>query len=137
MFLILSISGQNPVYEVRFKAIQVEAHILAVSTEIRSVHGEDEDIFLAEISSKGAHTELVKLVDRYKGQPIRRVLLRDRASFRMHITRTPSCDAPAQGFFLGAERNIFDQRTGGRLKEAGSEDLPCYLIEHDATKILK
>src|SRR5665213_2905066 len=98
---------QNPVYynkDIRQKAI---VSILAISSSVHTSSGSQE-IYLADISSRGTEHQLAKLVDLYPayGYEVRTSLLRDRRKFRMRLVRHEQCDVKGKQFFLSDDPNM-------------------------------
>jgi hypothetical protein len=131
--------GQNPVYDLNAKPEAVQVSILATSTSVHQNFAGSQEVYLADISSRRDAHRLAKLVDIYPSSelPIRRPLLIDRRLFGMKLTRDPECDATGDSFFLGTESSIFDVDAPGLLRNHATAIIPCYKVDHHATRLAK
>ena len=131
--------GQNPVYDLDAKPKAVRVRILATSTSIRLNFAGNQEVYLANVSSKGDALQLAKLVDSYTPSelPIRRALLVDDHSFRMKLTRDPECDTTGSAFFIGGQSTVFDKAAPSLLKDRAAGTIPCYKVDHHATRLAK
>ena len=129
------VPGQNSAYDRPVKEIAVHAKILAISTAVHQNFAGSEDVYIADISLPKVGNQMVKLVDTYSAsqEPIRTDLLVNHRSFRMKITRDFSCD----GAFIGTESRIFDPSALASLKPDERAQMPCYRIDHEATRLGK
>lgn len=97
-----------------------------------------QEVYLAEISRKRDH-EVVKLVDTYPvaESPIRTELLVDIHPLQMKLTRDFECDVKAGAFFLGRESLILDPTVREALRNRDIDSIPCYTVDHNATRLAK
>lgn len=135
--LTLTGAAQNPVYRTRLKPERATVTILATSSAVHMLSG-NQDTFVAEIASKGEQRGLAKLIDRYRGydDPIRRTWLESLHPLEMRLLRDEGCDAEAASVHLPrGDADIYDVRVRQSLRERGPEVLPCYLVDHKATRL--
>jgi len=132
-------SAANPVYDLVAKPQTVTVKILAISTSIHQAFAGRQEVYLANISNRHEEgDEIVRLVDTYSlGNPIRRVLLADRRSFRMKVTRDPGCDVTGNLVYLGTNSDIFDSNVSDAMAARSNETIPCYKVDHVATRLIK
>ncbi len=132
-------SAQNPVYLHHAKPEHVQVMVLTVAASIRHGSG-NQQIYLAEVTRGSGSPELAKLVDTYSGDgsPILSSLLAERHLFQMTLLRNPECDAAAESFFIGgAGAKIFDPETSTALRAHAADALPCFTVDHEATRLAK
>ena len=127
--------GQNPVYDRPVKELSVHVKILATSTAVHQNFAGNEYVYIANVTSSKLGTQMVKLVDKFPAseQPIRNDLLVEQRSFRMQISRDHSCD----GAFIGNESQIYDASALKSLTPEERLQMPCYRIDHSATRLAK
>jgi hypothetical protein len=135
----ISALAQNPVYDTP-NPQRVEVSILAISSSIKAGGG-NQEIYLADVRF-GANThQMAKLVDAYSrlySSPIQRFVLVNRHPLRMTLVRDSSCDSTGNDFFLApGDSNIFDPSTRNVLKDKASEEIPCFKVIHEATRLAK
>jgi hypothetical protein len=132
-------SGQNPVYDPPAKVQRARIAILALGTSVHQGFSGNEEVYLAEVSFRGHEPELAKLVDDYPSSeaPILRSLLVARHPLSMILTPDPECDSTGKTFFSSAKKNIFDASAAQRLQESANEILPCFKVDHRATRLAK
>ncbi len=72
-------SSQNPVYELYAKPLRVQVNVPATGTFFHAGFAGSQEVYLAEVSSKGSEHQLAKLVDTYPSiqSPILRTVLID------------------------------------------------------------
>lgn len=132
--------GQNPVYRAHIKPLKATLTILAFSSIVRMSSG-NQDTYLAEVSSgEDGLRGLIKLVDRYRGadDPIRRIWLVQLHPLQMVLVRDEGCDSEANLVHISpAEADIFDPSVRPRFAEQGQEIIPCFLVDHKATRLAK
>ena len=118
---------------------RVTVKILAISTSIHQAFAGRQEVYLANISNRHEDgDQIVRLADTYSlGNPIRRVLLADRRSFRMKVTRDPGCDQKGSLVYLGKNADIFDTNVSNAVAARSDETIPCYKVDHDATRLIK
>lgn len=136
----LSAGGQNPVYSAHHKAQSAAVSVMALGSSVHHGFAGNRDVYLARIQIKGQDAQIAKLVDSYPSSdaPIRRSILIERRSLRMMLLRDEECDSPGKQFFLGNdESNIFDTASRDALKQASGENLTCFQIVHEATRLPK
>jgi hypothetical protein len=134
-----NVFSQNPVYDVRAKPQHAAVQILAISTSIRLGSG-NQEVYLAEVTLKNQQRQLAKLVDAYasNGTPIQRSILLERHPLRMLLTRTPDCDGSGRAFFLpGDDSALFNKDVRSLLQQNASENIPCYTVRHEDTRLAK
>jgi hypothetical protein len=132
--------AQNPVYNFAAKPHKAEVKVLAISSSTHSGVSGNQEIYLAEVRFKGTTLQIAKLVDTYQstGFAIRRSVLTDRHLLRMTLVRNPDCDSTGESFFLPAgDSNVFDSSAGSALSERASENIPCFMVVHEATRLAK
>jgi hypothetical protein len=130
--------GQNAAYDPPLKTISVRAKILARSTSVHHSFAGGQEVYLAEISRRREH-DIVKLVDTYPDadSPIRTELLHGLHPFRMKLTRNFDCDVKAGLFFLGRESLLLDPTIPEALRSRDMDEIPCYTVDHNATRLAK
>ena len=135
----IELTAQNPVYVPTDKPHRAEVRILILSTAAHQGFAGNEEVYLAEISFKSGENQLAKLVDTFSSskQPIRRTVLLDHHPLRMVLTRKQECDSVRRDFFVGRDDNIFDLSAVTILKTLANESLPCFVVDHDATRLAK
>ena len=132
-------AAQNPVYTLRAKPERARVSVLAVGSSIRHGSG-NQQIYLAEVTRVSGSPELSKLVDTYSGDgsPILSWVLAERHPLRMTLLRNPECDAAGGSFFLAGEAaKVFDPGTAAALRAHGSDAIPCFTVDHEATRLVK
>ena len=131
-------NAQNPVYREHVQPIKAKLTILAVSSVVHMISG-NQDTYVAElVAPKDGSPTLAKLVDRYRGadDPIRRVWLVQLHPLEMRLIRDEGCDLEANLVHMPrTDADIFDVRVRDTLRERGPEVLPCYLVDHKATRL--
>lgn len=134
----LYVLGQSTAFTHNLKSVSVHAKILARSTSVRQIFAGNEDVYLADILVNGQH-KMAKLVDSYPdaGSPVRSDLLADLHPLRMKLVRDFECDVKGSTFFLGRDSLIFDPAVRDDLNSHASEIIPCYRVDHDATRLAK
>jgi len=134
----LNVRADNPVYE-SSKREGVHVVILALSTSTHQTFAGNQDTYLAVMSSNRDSVHLVKLIDVYRatGTPIRRDLLAGQSRFRMKVTRYPGCDVVGGLFFLGRQSTVFDPQVELLLRDRAADSIPCYKVDHEATRLDK
>ena len=134
------LAAQNPVYRAPLKPQKATVTILAISSILRMVSG-NQDTYIAEItSSSDKSSGMVKLIDRYRGadDPIRRTWLVQLHPLEMRLLRDEGCDVEAAYMRLShAGTDVFDRSLGPKLEEHGSELLPCFVVDHRATRLAR
>lgn len=129
--------AQQSVYDSQAKERKATVEILAISTAVHLGSG-NQDVYLADIAFKHDPHQLVRLVDTYRAdaRPIQRFLLVERHALLMKLTRTPDCDQPGAQFFLPhGSSSIFDQAARSRLNVSSADNLPCYTVRHEETRL--
>ena len=137
--LPLGLAAQNPVYLTPAKGVTAKVSIMALGTGVHQAFAGNQETYLADVALKDGHA-MARLIDLYSGSgdPIRRSLLIDRKQFQMQLIRKPSCDIVTDKFFLGStDQNIFDTASRTALAQNPGAVLPCYLVVHDKTKLVK
>jgi hypothetical protein len=54
----------------------------------------------------------------------------------MTLRRDPGCDATGNTFVLGRDVDMFDRNTPNLLKEHASDTIPCFLVDHEGTRLV-
>ena len=138
--LAVPAAAQNPVYRAPLKPVKATVTIMAVSSVLRMVSG-NQDTYIAEITSPGDKLPgMVKLVDRYRGadDPIRRTWLVQLHPLEMRLLRDEGCDIEASYIHLTrANVDVFDHSLGPKLEEHGTELLPCFVVDHRETRLAR
>jgi len=119
--------------------MKVTVTILALSSSSRQSFAGNQEVYLADLSTKSEH-QFVRLVDQYPGfgLPIRVSLLRDRTLFKMQVTREPECDVPGSQIFLRAgDAVIYNGSVRSSLADHASDAIPCYKTLHQTITIAK
>lgn len=83
---------------------------------------------------------MAKLMDTYSadGSPILASVLAERRPLLMTLSRNPECDAAGGSFLLGGpDAKIFDPRAAAALRAHASDVLPCFTVDHEATRLAK
>ncbi len=136
-----SATAQNPVYAVRMRPLKTTIRIVALSSSARQVFAGSQDTYLAEIVGGGTDkAQIVKLVDRYPSYdtPIRRSVLEGQHLLKMRLWRDEGCDARADLVQLSLHQaDAFNQDLVSKLSAHGAEVLPCFAIDHAATRLSK
>ena len=131
-------ANPNSAYYTAPQEIGAEVSILALSSTIRHGWSGNQEIYVADVSSKAASHRLARLVDIYPSddQPIQFALLADRQILSMRLLRTPECDIPSAEIFLPAdERFVFDAGARTSLKQHTGKLVPCFHVIHEATRV--
>jgi hypothetical protein len=135
-----SAAPQNPVFETKIKERQATVSIMALTAVTHRGFSGNQDTYLADIGFKQGEHELARLVDFYPqaANPIQRSILTDRHTLKMRLTRTPNCDAPYKDLLVATpSANIFDTSIRSTLAAQPDEVVPCFKVNHDATKLAK
>jgi hypothetical protein len=122
------------------KPMKAQVRILAVSSTSRQSFAGNQDIYLADVSTKGSEHQFVKLVDQYPGfgLPIRQDLLRNQQVFDMQVTREPECDElPANIFLRPGTSILYDGSVRDTLNTHAADPIPCYKTLHQTIKLAK
>ena len=140
--LMCCVSGvsQNPVFETRAKERGATVSIMALTSAVHRGFSGNEDVYLADIGFKQGEHELARLVDFYPASAtgIQRGILTERHSLKMRLTRTPNCDTAYRNAMVATpEANIFDGAVRAKLSAQPDEVIPCFKVNHDATRLLK
>jgi hypothetical protein len=121
------------------KPMTATVSILAMSSSSRQSFAGNQEIYLATVDVKGER-RLARVIDQYPGfgLPIRTSLLRDRAIFKMKVTREPECDVPGAKIFLNqGDSAIFDGSVRDSLRTHANDSVPCYKALHQTIEIAK
>lgn len=113
--------------------------ILAISTSVHT-SSNNEEVYLADVELRTGKHVLAKLIDTYPwyDKAIRRDLLAEHRRMRMRLERNPLKDVAAAHFFLpNQDGNIFDVDSHSRLIDSNQQQLPCFVVNHSRTKLLK
>ena len=122
------------------RPLNASVTMLAVSSSSHQSFAGNQEIYLADLQTKGGEHQFVRLVDQYPGYglPIRDSLLRDRTLFTMHVTREPECDVPGSEIFLApTDAVVFNGAVRDSLHSRGTELVPCYKTLHSTIQIAK
>ena len=122
------------------RPMTAQVTVLAVSSSSRQSFAGNQEIYLADLQTKGGDNQFVRLVDQYAGYglPIRDSLLRDRTPFTMRVTREPECDVPGSQIFLAAtDQVVFSGSVRDSLQSRGTGLVPCYKALHSTIRIAK
>jgi hypothetical protein len=131
-------SAPNRAYRAPNKPFKASVHVLAITSSVHQNFAGNQDTYVAEITSKSMPAKLAVLIDRYPGygDTIRRAVLSQRLGLQMRLIRSEACDTPAR-YVSAPQRaeDIFDERVQSGVEASGSGVLPCFLIDHAATRI--
>lgn len=122
------------------KPMKAQVRILAVSSSSHQSFAGNQDVYLADVSTKGSEHQFVKLVDQYPGfgLPIRQDLLHSQQTFDMQVTREPECDARAADVYLRpGDSVLYDGSVRDTLNTHAAEAIPCYKTLHQTIKLAK
>lgn len=122
------------------KPMKAQVRILAVSSSSHQSFAGNQDVYLADVSTKGTEHQFVKLVDQYPGfgLPIRQDLLNHEQVFDMEVTREPECDAAATDIFLRpGDSVLYDASVRDTLTTHAADAIPCYKTLHQTIKLAK
>ncbi|HEY9138941.1 MAG TPA: hypothetical protein VIM67_11765 [Terriglobus sp.] len=122
------------------KPMKARVRILAVSSTSRQSFAGNQDVYLADVSTKGSDHQFVKLVDQYPGfgLPIRPDLLRSQQVFEMKVTREPECDAAVADIYLRPNDSVlYDASVRDTLATHAQDSIPCYKTLHQTIKLAK
>ena len=122
------------------KPMKAQVRILAVSSSSHQSFAGNQDVYLADISTKGSEHQFVKLVDQYPGfgLPIRQDLLHNQQVFDMEVTREPECDASTTDIYLRpGDSVLYDASVRERLQTHAAEPIACYKTLHQTIKLAK
>lgn len=122
------------------KPMKARVRVLAVSSTSRQSFAGNQDVYLADVSTKGTDHQFVKLVDQYPGfgLPIRPDLLRSQQVFTMQVTREPECDVPATEIYLRpGDTVLYDASVRDTLATHAQDSIPCYKTLHQTIKLTK
>lgn len=122
------------------KPMKAHVRILAVSSTSHQSFAGNQDVYLADVSTKATEHQLVKLVDQYPGfgLPIRQDLLHNQQLFDMQVTREPECDAVATDIFLRpGDSVLYDASVRDTLTTHAADAIPCYKTLHQTIKLAK
>lgn len=114
--------------------------MLAVSSSSRQSFAGNQEVYLADLQTKGGGHQFVRLIDQYAGYglPIRDSLLRERTLFTMQVTREPECDLPPSRIYLApTDQVVFNGSVRDSLQSQGTELVPCYRALHSTIRIAK
>lgn len=122
------------------RPLPAQVTMLAVSSSSHQSFAGNQEIYLADLQTKGGDHQFVRLIDQYPGYglPIRDSLLRDRTLFTMRVTREPECDVPGSTIFLApTDRVVFNASVRDSLQSHDAEMVPCYKTLHSTIQIAK
>jgi hypothetical protein len=114
--------------------------ILAMSSSSRQNFAGNEEVYLADVSTKGSEHQFVRLIDQYPGfgLPIRVSLLKEQTVFQMKVTREPECDEPGSSVYLRpGESTVFDGSVRDTLATHKADPIPCYKTLHQTIATAK
>ena len=133
--------AQNPVYQTRRKPFAATVKLVALSSSARQAYAGSQDTYLAMIvQGREEKGQLVKLVDRYRvyDDPIRRSVLQAQHPLRMRLTRDEGCDTRVDFMHASFDpADTFDPSLSSQLQDRGSSTLPCFAVDHGATRLSK
>ncbi len=134
-----SSSRPNPVYDPPAREQRARIEILAIGTSVHQGFSGNEEVYLAEVSFRGHAPQLAKLVDDYPSteEPILHSVLAAHRKLSMSLTPNPECDSKGRSFFLSSQTNTFDPSTRQRLRESGEGIVPCFKVDHLATRLAR
>ncbi len=121
------------------KPMKVKVTILAVSSSSRQSFAGNQEVYLADLETKGGH-QFVRLIDQYPGfgLPIRQSLLRDRTLFKMQVSREPECDVPGSEIPLRPQGSaIYNGSVRDSLATHANDPIPCYKTLHQTIVVAK
>ena len=120
------------------KPRQAMAVILLESSSAHTYSG-NQETYVANLKLAGQkEAQLVKIVDRYPsyGFHIDRSVLALSRPLRVHVTRDPGCDTPANQIASPSNKQgEFAPEVRQKLQERGAEVLPCFLLDHNTTRL--
>ena len=131
--------AENPVYSQPAKAVKARVEILATHSSVLQTFAGGQQTYIADVEVNKAHFVAI-LIDRYPvwNNAIRTSILVADQPLSMRLTRDEACDQPAHamGMPMG-NRLVYSQSFYVQIAKQESTTLPCYLIDHQQTRLAK
>lgn len=135
-FVSSPVLSQSSIFESSLKVQEFNVKIYALSTSIHA-GTQNQETYLADITSKDGEEKLAKLIDVYpaEGSRIDPNILREVPLLNMKVVRAPFCDIPANHFYFSDRSLIFEDAVKREIIENPSKILPCFRIVHKSVKL--
>lgn len=120
------------------RPFNAHVQVLALVSSTHQVYAGDQQNFVAALLGKDGTEEPVLLVDQFRaaGDPIKPSLLRGHAKFGMRLTRQERCDhSAAETYTMLDPLKTYDAGVLEGLKEHGPAILPCFMVDHEQTRV--